>query len=139
VPAPGSTCGVGGDLHVVGEHDRPVGQLGLVDGFERAHALRLPVDGLGRLVGELEEMHEPGRVVLLLPGGVDAAARLAGGDVLHELDDGGLDGLHRRLTVLTESSGRSRSPVWPSSRTLSPISGASWPAKDDEAPSQARR
>src|SRR6185437_2114818 len=69
-PRRGSRVAVGGDLHVVGEHDRPVGQLAPVDGLELADRGRLAVRLVGRLVGELEEVHEPGGVVLALPRGV---------------------------------------------------------------------
>ena len=44
--------------------DRAVGQLGLVDGLELADRGGLAVRLVGRLVGELEEVHEPGGVVL---------------------------------------------------------------------------
>src|SRR5689334_15839526 len=86
---------IGGDEHVVGEDDRAAGEFGTIDGLELPNGVRAAVRLVGGLIGELEEVDEPGGVVLLLPGRVHPAARLVLGDVLHELGDRGLDLVHR--------------------------------------------
>ncbi len=60
---------VGGDLAIVGEDDGPSGEFGLVDLLELPHCGGGAVSLVGRLVGELEQVDELGRVVFLLPRG----------------------------------------------------------------------
>src|SRR6266566_5927516 len=72
--APGPV--VGGDQLVVGEDDGAGGEFGLIHLFERSYRRRTAVRLVRGSVGELKQMDEPGRVVLLLPGGVRAGAGL---------------------------------------------------------------
>src|SRR5262249_28342749 len=77
-------------------------QFRRVDGLEAAHRLRLAVRLLGRLILEDEQVHEPRRVVGLLPRRVEPGAGLVGGHVRDELLDRGLDlvnGLRGDLVV----------------------------------------
>src|SRR5215831_14910659 len=107
---------VGGDLVVVGEDDRAGHEFGAVDGLEAADRVRGAVRLVGGLVGELEEVHEPGRVVGLLPGGVHHAARFVRRDVGDELLYRGPDLVHGRglhLIVGGLVDGHSRSPRIP--------------------------
>src|ERR1700746_370003 len=85
---------VRGDLEVVGEDDGPGGEFGLVDLLELPYCGGGAVRLVRRLVGELEEVDELGRVAFLLPRGVDAGAGLMLGHVRDELGDGGLDLVH---------------------------------------------
>jgi hypothetical protein len=62
---------VRGDLEIVGEDDGPGGEFGLVDLLELPHRGGGAVGLVGRLIGELEEVDELGRVAVLLPRGVD--------------------------------------------------------------------
>jgi hypothetical protein len=87
---------IGGDEYVVGEDDRAAGELGTIDGLELPNGARVAVRLMGGLIRELEEVDEPGGIVLLLPGRVHLAARLVLGYILHELGDRGLDLVHRR-------------------------------------------
>ena len=57
---------VRGDLEVVGEDDGPGGEFGLVDLLELSYRSGGAVRLVRRLVGELEEVNELGRVALLL-------------------------------------------------------------------------
>jgi len=47
------SAAVGGDEHVVGEHDRAADELGTVDGLELTYGVRAAVRPMGGLIGEL--------------------------------------------------------------------------------------
>src|SRR5262249_29834785 len=89
---------IGGDELVVGEHHGTAFQDRAIYALKTSYRIRPSVPGMGTFVLEGKQVHEPGRVVLLLPGGVHDGPGLGCGDVTDELLDGGD---HGRNTVGT--------------------------------------
>src|SRR5579859_3802333 len=85
---------VGRDHFVIGEHDGTLGQFRAIGGLESLHRIGARMHGMGGLIGENEEMHKAGRIVLLLPGNIKLRAGLLGFDVGDKFGDGAFHLVH---------------------------------------------